>query len=167
MTTIAYKDGLMASDSCWTLNNSQVTSLNKITRLKSGGLLGQAGDNDSREIVALLDTIKHEKNVPFKKALLDLRVDYTGLWVLPSGKIYIVTARSDPNNHDEEVGFTPISRRIAAVGSGNEFALGAMRAGATAREAVFHAAEFDIYTRAPVHVVRLNPLTRTKKARTP
>lgn len=160
MTTIAYKAGLMACDSCWTLSDMQVTSLSKIVRLSSGALLGQAGDNDGREMIFFLDKIKLERNLPTRKQLLDLRLEYAGLLVLPNGSIFKVTSREDPVDYKDEVGFTPISRKIAACGSGNELALGAMAAGKTAREAVAIACDFDINSRGPVHVMRLDPQKR-------
>lgn len=155
MTTVAYKDGLMACDSCWTLGDAHVTSLSKITRLASGGLLGQAGDNDAREIVFFLDKIRNERSIPTRRALLELRLDFGGIFVLPTGAVYKVTCREDPLDYKDEVGFTPISRRIAATGSGFHFALGAMAAGKTAREAVKIAVEFDINSRAPIYSMRL------------
>jgi ATP-dependent protease HslVU (ClpYQ) peptidase subunit len=155
MTTIAYKDGMMACDSCWTIGNIHVTSLSKITRLPSGALLGQAGDNDCREMENFLSKVKTPRGLPTRKELLDLRLEYAGLLVLPSKHIFKITCREDPLDYKDEVGFTPISRKFAATGSGNELAIGAMAAGKTAREAVAIACEFDINTRGPVHVVRL------------
>lgn len=157
MTTIAYKDGIMACDSCWTLGDAHVTSLSKINRLASGALLGQSGDNDARDMVLFLDKIKHERHLPTRKALLELRVSFGGLFVLPTGAVYKITCREDPLDYRDEVGFTPISRRIAAAGSGFHFALGAMAAGKTAREAVKIATDFDINSRAPIHSMRLKP----------
>lgn len=155
MTTIAYKDGMMACDSCWTLNSTQVTSLSKITRLASGGLLGQAGDNDGREMEAFLGKVRAPRGLPLRKELLELRLSFSGLLVLPTGHVYRVDCRENPTDYDDEVGFTTISKKFAACGSGWELALGAMAAGKTAREAVLIAAEFDINTRTPVHSMRL------------
>src|SRR5712664_2443197 len=155
MTTIAYTKGIMACDSCWTLGDVQVTSLSKIARLSSGSLLGQAGDNDAREMEYFLDKVKTVRSLPTRKALFELRLDYSGMFVLPTGQIFRVTCREDPLDYKDEVGFTPISRKFAACGSGNEFAHGAMMAGASAHEAVQIAAAFDINTRGPFHKVAL------------
>lgn len=55
MTTIAYKDGIMASDSCWTGETDvQEVSAIKIRRLPSGALMGFSGANDAREMEELL-----------------------------------------------------------------------------------------------------------------
>jgi hypothetical protein len=155
MTTIAYKAGMMACDSCWTHNDLQVTSLSKIVRLSSGALLGQAGDNDGREMAIFLDKIKTERNLPTRRQLLDLRLNFHGLLVLPNGGIFSVACREDPLDYRDEVGFTPISRKFTSCGSGYELAIGAMAAGKTAREAVAIACDFDINSRGPVHVMRL------------
>jgi ATP-dependent protease HslVU (ClpYQ) peptidase subunit len=159
MTTIAYKDGIMACDSCWTLGTTVVTQLTKIERLSSGALLGHAGDNDSREVSFFLDKIKLERNLPMRSALRDLRTDFAGLWVLPNGTIFKVTTREDPTSYEDEIGFTRISRRIASCGSGSDIAIGAMAAGKTAREAIKIASEFDVYTRTPIHSMRLREAT--------
>lgn len=155
MTTIAYKAGMMASDACWTLGDAIVTQKNKIHRLPSGGLLGQAGDNDAREMDYFLGRIKVPKSIPTRKALLDLKLDFGGIWVLPSGDVYKVTCREDPLDYKDEVGFTPINRKFAACGSGFHFAMGAMQHGASALEAVKISAEFDINTRGPFFQARL------------
>jgi ATP-dependent protease HslVU (ClpYQ) peptidase subunit len=101
--------------------------------------------------------VKRENQLPTRRQLLDLRLEFQGLLVLQDGKVFRVSCREDPLAYGDEVGFTPVTKKFAACGSGNEIALGAMRHGATAREAVAYAAEFDINTRAPVHVVRLKP----------
>ncbi|MDE2105424.1 MAG: hypothetical protein KGL39_49815 [Patescibacteria group bacterium] len=157
MTTIAYKGGMMAGDTCWTLNKTHITSLSKITRLASGALLGQAGDNDGREMETFLGKVKAPRGLPFRKELLELRISFAGLLVLPTGHVYRVDCRENPTDYDDEVGFTPITKKFAACGSGSDIALGAMAAGKTAREAVLIAAEFDVNTRTPVNSLRLKP----------
>lgn len=155
MTTIAYKAGLMACDSCWTLDDIVVTLKNKIYKLPSGALLGQAGDNDCREMEIFLGRIKSPKSIPTRKALLELRLDFAGIWVLPGGDVFKVTCREDVLDYKDEVGFTPINRKFAACGSGNQMALGVMAHGGSALEAVKIAADFDVNTRGPFHQARL------------
>ena len=64
MTVIAYRDGMMAADSCWSDNheNDSCSGLifshaPKLRRLSSGALYGGAGASDDRELVALLDNV--------------------------------------------------------------------------------------------------------------
>ena len=59
----------------------------------------------------------------------------------------------------EEVGIWPATSMsgYAAVGSGADYALSAMDAGANARDAVAIACRRNIYCRPPIHVLQLLP----------
>lgn len=165
MTCIAWRSGIMACDSCWTYGDTHVASLIKIKRLSSGALLGQAGDNDCRAMEALLDKIKDPRKLPSKLELATTKDEFLGLLALPgSGGVWIVS--SEPVN---EVGW-PVDTKndvgiwlattiggYAAVGSGADFALAAMDAGASAKLAVEIACRRNINCRPPVHVRRLIP----------
>ncbi|SRR5258708_4887579 len=160
MTTVTYKDGVMACDSCWTCDDVIDTLMTKITRLSSGALLGQAGDNDARAIEKMLDKVKTPAGLPARDDLLRIRLDYMGLLVLPRGRVFKVslTHNSEANwgeGFDEDVGIWEISGAFTAVGSGKAFAIGAMAAGKSAVEAVRIACRYDINSRAPVHQVTL------------
>lgn len=161
MTTIAYRNLVMCCDSCWTdCADAQQTSANKITRLKGGGLLGSAGDNDSRDVDALFANVKTEAQLPSRKDILALALDYAGIFVLPNGKAYIVeVGHGKPGWYG---GLFPANRGFAAVGSGGHLALGAMRAGKSAHEAVTIACEFDRNSKLPVHRVALELKRRRK-----
>lgn len=155
MTTIAYKDGIMACDSCWTYSDTQVVSASKITRLSSGALLGQAGDNDARELESLLDKVKTARQLPLRSALAQVAVSFAGLLVLPNGQTFMVSCRENPKDFDDEVGIWECNRGFAACGSGSDLAIGAMEAGKSAPESVRIACKFDINSRLPVHTVPL------------
>lgn len=147
MTTIAYRAGMMACDSCWAEDGCQTVSAGKITRLKSGGLLGEAGDADVRSLIKLLDRVKTKSQLPSRKKLAATGVDFAGILVLPNGDIFYVSV--DAKN--ENTGIWPGGTRgFAATGSGGVYALGAMSAGATAIEAVEIATQWDINSRTPV-----------------
>lgn len=134
MTTIAYKDGIMACDSCWTGDEMQETSQSKIVRLSSGALLGGSGDNDSREIHQLLDKVKTAKQLPQRTQLAALRVSFSGLLVLRSGAVFKISADFGEKETDSDYGIWPVGRRgMAAAGSGGHLAIGAMAAGKSAR----------------------------------
>lgn len=168
MTTVAYKDGIMACDSCWSDNESWDTSQTKIKRLSSGALLGSAGDNDSRQIERLFDKVKTPAGLPDKAAVLALRVSYGGIIVLPRGRVFKIGAIHMSEAHwdkdmDDDVGVWEISGPFCAVGSGKEFALGAMAAGKGALEAVKIACRFDLNSRAPTYSYHL--IIPKKKAR--
>ena len=156
MTTIAFKDGIMACDSCWTYYSTQTTSLIKIQRLSSGAMLGSAGDNDDRPVMALLDKIKTFDKLPSKADLANTRCDFDGLLVLPRGKIVMITIGPQDDNYAHYDGqLWEANRGFAAIGSGTQLALGAMAAGKSAREAVAIACKFDVHSRLPVHTMTL------------
>jgi hypothetical protein len=156
MTTIAYKAGLMACDSCWTGDDMHGMSQSKIIRLSSGALLGGSGDNDSREIHALLDKVKSAKQLPTRTQLAALRASFSGLLVLPNGSIFKISADFGEKEPGSDYGIWPVGRRgIAAAGSGGHLAIGAMAAGKSALEAVAIACAWDINSRLPVHSLAL------------
>lgn len=163
MTVIAWRAGIMACDSCWSHGDTQVASLIKIKRLQSGALLGQAGDNDARAMEVLLDKIKDPKKLPTRDELAKTLVDFIGLLALPKGGVFVVSSapvdQAGWPSQDGTVGVWPATSMggYAAVGSGSDYALSAMDAGASAREAVVIACRRNLSCRAPVHVMKLLP----------
>jgi hypothetical protein len=160
MTTIAYKAGIMACDSCWSYDDGVDSLQTKIKRLKSGALLGSAGDNDSRELERLLDSAKIPSQLPTKGQIMAIRVDYLGILVLPKGRVYKIgaTHQSEANwnaEFKEDVGLWEISGDFTSVGTGSRWAMGAMAAGKSAVDAVRIACRFDLNSRAPVYQYQL------------
>jgi hypothetical protein len=158
MTTVAYKDGWMACDSCWGDENGLLTRRPKIIRLPSGGLLGEAGSCDSRDIIALVGKIKTPGHMPTRKQLIELKVDYSGILVLPSGKIFNVYCEAPEHaGGDWDCGIFEVGENFYAVGSGKEYAFAVMEFGGSARDAVAIACRRDKNSRPPVHVAQLPP----------
>jgi ATP-dependent protease HslVU (ClpYQ) peptidase subunit len=162
VTTIAYKDGVMACDGRWSCNDMIDTRQTKVRRLKSGALLGSAGDNDSREIEALFQNVKIASKLPTRTQLMAIRCDYMGILVLPRGGVFKVAATHLSEAHwgsdfDEDV-----SAPFAACGSGKEFAIGAMAAGKSPLEAVKIASQYDINSGPPYYQYELKPVKRSK-----
>ncbi len=155
MTTIAYRDKIMACDSQWTVGDVRGVSRTKIKRLRSGALLGTAGENDSRALEKLLDRVMSPKTLPMPKALHEMKQDLHGLLVFPNGRIFVIHTVACTDNEDEESGITEISGSYWAVGSGSHLALGAMWAGKSAEEAVAAGIKFDPNSAGPVVVERL------------
>lgn len=151
MTVIAYRDRIMAADSCWNDNGLITTLSNKIIRLKSGSLLGEAGDADSREMRLLLENATDPSGLPTRKDLLEVGLDYHGLLVLPDGSMWDVSVDLEK----KDAGLYPVERTYYAVGCAKQIAIGAMWDGATAARAVEAACEFNTYCRLPVQVVTL------------
>lgn len=169
MTVIAYRAGFMACDSCWTYGDTQVASLVKIQRLSSGALLGQSGDNDARAIESLLDKIKDAKKLPTRDELAKTLTDFYGLLALPKGGVFIVSSgpvdqAGWPTEGGRDYGVWSATSMggYAAVGSGADYALAAMDAGASAKQAVAIACRRNISCRPPVHVMELIPAEKGK-----
>lgn len=156
MTTIACKDGIMACDSCWTDSSDMIsTSKNKIVRLKSGALLGEAGDNDSRAVQALLQNVKNFDQMPFAREFAKCEVDYSGLILFPNGEMAQITIERQNTSWDTYVANAfPANRGCSAVGSGSHLAVGAMISGKSARQAVAIACNWDPRSKLPVHTMQ-------------
>lgn len=171
MTCIAWRGGVMACDSCWSFGDTQVASLIKIKRLSSGALLGGAGDNDGRAMEALLDKIKDPRKLPSRIELATTKDNFMGLLALPgkAGVWVVSTGPVDemgfPKGEDDDFGVWPATTMggYAAIGSGSDFALSAMDAGASAKLAVEIACRRNLSCRLPVHVRRLIPDPRVVK----
>lgn len=155
MTTIAYRDGIMASDSrCADEQDMHLTNCQKMYTLKNGSTLGTAGDDDARPLMKLLG----RKQLPSRKKLAQTEVDFKGILVLPDLSVYIV----EVGRKEEEPGLgewygmlSEITDTICAVGTGSQFAYGAMEAGKTAAEAVEIACKRDINSALPVQELEI------------
>lgn len=163
MTTVAYKDGVMAADSQISDGSSFCTRINKLTRLASGAVLGQSGEADIRDIIACLDKCT-ARRMPSRKTLSETKTDFSGILAYPSGKVYLIDVRRAGKDEDGEWGASVIEllERYTAVGSGAQYAIGAMAAGRTAKYAVEIACRFDGYSNPPVREVTVKRAARTK-----
>lgn len=156
MTCIAYCNGIMACDSAYTANGIQEASMTKIVRLSSGALLGGSGDSDDRDVVALLDKIQKPEKLPSRKDLADLNIDYLGLLVFPSGRVFKIEIAPGDKDRPASAAVWECNRGVYAVGSGGEIALGNMDATADAVAAVKAACKWNTSDcRLPVHAVAL------------
>ena len=154
----------MACDSSYIGDDdAQDASMTKITRLSSGALLGGAGDSDDRDVIALFDKVKSPKQFPTRKQLAELALNYVGILVLPSGRIFKIYTTADPNPKDDRSMIWECNRGMAAAGSGAHLALGNMTATASAVEGVKAACKWNPYCRLPVHSVELRQKKRKKK----
>ena len=158
MTIVAYTHRVLAADSCWASNGTIDSLGRKIQKTKSGLVVGQAGDNDCRAIMELLRSIKSPTHLPTTKALMETRCDFLGLCVFPNGRVFkIASSNRLPETLDQEdVGVWEIAGfPYAAVGAGQELAIGAMAAGQSARQAVAIACRHNTSCRLPVHSVTI------------
>lgn len=169
MTTIAYKDGWMAADSkCtdgWT--GAFLTKTHKIWRCKkNGALVGQCGDADCRDILPLLEGAT-PKRMPTREQLANTKCSGSWIVAFPRGAVFIVDVetRNMGDGAEWSGSVVEIEERWCAVGSGQQFALGAMAAGKSAADAVHIACRYDSYSQAPVRSVPVNESDGRKVAK--
>ena len=137
MTTIAYRDGILAADTRMTQGSALVGNVVKIVRRKKdGALAGGAGDCSWVQSF-------HRWVLRGEKGDLDPPGDDSKGLLITRKKIELFEA-SGP------VEFNP---PFFAMGSGRDFAMGAMAAGASAEEAVRLAMQLDAFTGGDVMVL--------------
>jgi len=139
VTTIAYRDGILAADSLVTLGDTKVHgSFQKIRRIDDY-LIGTAGGvADSERFIQWLKA-GGEDECP--------KGSYSALIIDPRGRLREIESGSLLPR--------PRNAKFAAIGSGAPYAIAAMWAGATAIEAVKIAAKIDTSTGLPVKSLKI------------
>lgn len=138
MTTIAYRDGIMAADSGCFNDGLYEGEVDKIWMLPAVGMLGCCG-----EYGAILKVVEWlmKGGEPARKPRLSRESAFAGLLVKLDGEVM-----------HYQLGLRPL--RIAAdfhaIGSGREIAIGAMATGASAVRAVEIACHYDRMSMEPV-----------------
>ena len=152
MTTIAYRNGVMAADSRVTMDSeaggSPVFDCEKLYRktirdgrAKRQVIIGLAGESEPGLI--FLDW--YGSKTPAPQVLIDGQADFTAL-LLTSDGLFEVGMYCRPER---------VLNKFYAVGSGAKAAMGAMYAGCTAKRAVEIACLVDPYTAPPIRTMRL------------
>lgn len=138
MTTVVYKDGILASDSRCTQNDTVVGNVTKIHKIDNNTIIGFCGR--TAQAFKFIEWYKSGRKK--EDALSDDDSDFVAL-VIVDGVVY----RYD--------GYNPqlIKHKFHAIGSGFNIALGAMEAGASAIEAIKIAKKYDIYTGGKVQYI--------------
>lgn len=140
MTTIAYKDGIMAGDSRISHGNVTVGTTVKVFKNYRGELLGGCGAFS--DLVALrdwfLEGMKGEPPEP--------QGNTEAMFVKSDGEVMYVWGQR----------MSALEAPYHAIGSGMHLALGAMAVGANATQAVAVACHLDNGSGGPVHVVALD-----------
>lgn len=132
MTTVAVKDNVIAAD---TLATGDTTF--KVTKLfvTTKGVIGVAGAFG--EALKFVEWYKDRRK---KKPTFDNDSEFTALVLKPNGAVEMWDGALHP---------IPINQPVA-IGSGAQYALGAMRAGVSAEEAVGVACTLDPHSAAPI-----------------
>jgi hypothetical protein len=143
VTTIAYRDGVLAADTGMTIGGSQFAHMTKIARNKRGDLAGGCGM--APWCCAFLKWFMNgEKGAP-----PPIEKDGGN----DKSKGFIARARGGLVVHESDGTFAPIAPYYA-IGSGRGEAIGAMFAGASAELAVRAAIAHDESTFGDVTVLR-------------
>ena len=143
MTTIAYRDGIMASDSACFDSSLYQGEVDKLWTLPPIGLIGCSG-----EIGAMIQFVDWLKDGSDRKRKPDFPddCDFESIVVSPDGEVM---------HYDRHLVPIRVANDLHAIGSGRKLALGAMMAGASADEAVKIACHYDMVTREPIRTIRL------------
>lgn len=141
MTTIVYRDGVLAADSLATMGDTKIHGRYMKIRRIGTHLVGTAGSVADSE--NFINWLKHgeEGDLPPKG-------NYSALIVDPRGRVREI----------ENGSVLPVPRgaKFFAIGSGAPYAMGALYAGASAAEAVKIAAKIDTNTGLPVKTLKID-----------
>jgi ATP-dependent protease HslVU (ClpYQ) peptidase subunit len=148
MTTLAYRNGVMAADSKCSAAETNYSSATKIHKLPDGSLVGFCGRSTACE--RMLDVMKQASvSGGLSHDLFQDCKGAQGLYVeATSGKVYFLQG-------GKHSGYCELEGEVFADGSGFIVALAAMKAGATAEKAVEIACELDNNSGGPVVTLTL------------
>ena len=141
VTTIAYRDGILAVDSQVSDGNRFDGTMQKWAR-GHGWIAAMAGAANRFEVMKTV-TIDPENVPAFEKTALSENEE---LIIVTEAGVFFCNSN----------GLLKFDADFYVAGSGGSLAMGAMAAGATAEQAVQIACKYDIKTCEPVHVLRVN-----------
>jgi ATP-dependent protease HslVU (ClpYQ) peptidase subunit len=144
VSVVVYKDGVMAADSrAYSGGSHPIGTKKKIHRLTDGSLLGITSNQ-----IGLPEAVRDWIDQGARRdALLPDQPSFTAIHVLTNGEIYFYD--------DSYVPSGPITTSEITIGSGMKYALGALKMGATAYEAVEVAKQCDFYCGGKVAILTL------------
>lgn len=136
MTTIAVKDGVIAADSLVSAGGVKLGERSKIIK-HNATILATAGEMQYAEVVS--DWVRGG----MKERRPHVGETFVAI-LIKQGRVFFMDTNLCPYE---------IEAPFHAIGSGREFALGAMAAGASAEQAVAIAAQLDTNTGGDITVV--------------
>lgn len=144
MTTICFKDGILAADRQATHHDSAFFAVTKIHRI-NGCLVGGAGSADVyQSMINWFQEGAKDEDFPSIQSETN---DATMVVISPDGRVMVYDRTPHP---------VIIENEFFALGSGRDFALAAMHLGCSAEEAVKVASMFDTNSGNGVTVLKLN-----------
>ena len=153
MTTIAYDTKSLVSDSQSSIGNMRYEDDCQKLHKDVGpfAILGIAGDfqtaMDIIEVIADYTKISQIRSLRFEGEPNEQAPTVHMIGITHEGQLWF---------YDGTKGFELRADRPYAIGSGSEYALGAMAAGASAKEAVIIAARYDINTNDVLQIAEIN-----------
>lgn len=144
MTTIVYKDGVMAADSrAYSGGAEGMGEKVKIRRLSDESLIGCSTIIPGLS-EAMIDWIESDMkgDTPNRKDKA-----FSAIMVSPEGKVYMMS--------NESLIAGPLKADFFATGTGADYAKGAMMMGASAKQAVKIAKRLDVWSDGKVRTLRL------------
>lgn len=157
MTTIAYRNGILAFDSKTSTEHATIQG-NVVKGLATArGIVAASGG--VQEMQAFLDWFKAggRQKQKAKYGLDATDLDLSAIHVDPKGNVFCYDSRVYPYKLEAE---------FVALGSGCDFAKGAMAAGASAKKAVQIAGRFDGFTGGPTNTLSLEDCKKLKPSKT-
>lgn len=157
MTTICFREGILAADTrAYSGDSSPIGFKQKIFRGQDGTLFGISTPQPglSEEVAAWM--MADEDVKPDLVPALHGDIGFQALEITPEGDVFYYNNRFVPSG--------PLYGPWHAIGSGCDYAIGALRMGATATEAVEVAMEFDPWTGGDVTLLRLGGDEELEKA---
>lgn len=145
MTTIAYRDGVLAADTLVTCNGTRTSFINKMFRVKGWMIAGSGSLGTCFPVARWIE--EHDGNVCFP---IDWgKTDDSGaLLVSPAGLVFTADTGSNA--------VMRVDGPYQARGTGMDFALAAMALGSDARLAVEISLKHDVYSGGCINWMRLN-----------
>lgn len=146
MTTIAWDGTTLAADTLLT-GGYAYHGYSKVYRFRDGSVGAFSGDVAAMQAAQRwLDSISDVEPVG----------EWTAIRVFPDGSATLLWDNGC---------VLDITGRLAATGSGQEFALGAMASGKSPKEAVEIAARYDVATGGPVETISVADLAPVRRGR--
>jgi ATP-dependent protease HslVU (ClpYQ) peptidase subunit len=162
VTTIAFKDNILAADTQLTVGDVKLISNDKIKILNKNTIFAAAGDTNS---IALAERYYSQLDWPekFDQRPNLLEKDKEGEYeqtidaiLIFEGKVFFVDRFLIPE---------PLRHPFYACGSGWQFAMSAMHTGLSAVDAVKFSSEFDVYTNDKVRYLNVSEVFAAKETK--
>ena len=154
MTTIAYKDGIIAADSRATWGDGFAETCQKLFRMRGGPHKGEivATAGACSPGMVFVDWYENPRKprpkIQFEEeAFICMVLNWAGLYSV-----------------DDHCRLIKVMEPFYATASGGNFAMGAMAAGASAEQAVEIACRFSAFSAPPVRTMQLGPKPRFWRA---